>query len=586
MIAFGPDVVRSLEEASSREWLETNGRGSYAMGTVAGVSTRRQHSLLSAALSPPRGRVQYVNRMEDALWVDNNKHPLSPLPAASVQEFRLDPFPVWIHEAAGVRLKKSVFMRYGEDTSIVLYEHLSGPESALEAKPWLSGRRHGALGRDDARFDRACVPVPGGIEISLPGMPPARITSAGGAFVPDPLWRRAQSYAADGAGGGQEDLFCPGSFRIPLTAGGWTALVISREPVDPVDAASWVAQERRLRQALAEEAPLTGGLGRALSSLADQFLVTQGDGVTVMSGYPGRTAGPADAVGAIPGLLLSTGRAAEAEKVLDVWIEAVSADAVQAIDLETRLWLVWAAQKYVTSTKDGEALKRWAPVLRRAVDAVEKGDRHGVHMDRDGLVFLPQDPGGAVKPVDIQALWYNALEFLAESDLKLKEKPRGYDKLAAIARASFNEKFWNAREEYPFHRLEGRDKDATISAGALLALGLPYEILDAARFAAVVARAEKDLLTPWGLRDTPAAPLARPWMLGPFLTAHAKAHGPTGDAKARQAAALRFFQERVLSHGTASLSEAFIDGVPAGCPVAARTAAEILRILAEENIPL
>jgi predicted glycogen debranching enzyme len=245
-------------------------------------------------------------------------------------------------------------------------------------------------------------------------------------------------------------------------------------------------------------------------------------------------------------------------------------------------------------------------------------------MDRDGLVFLPPEASGLTwmdarvgdlpvtprpgKPVEIQALWYNALEFLAELDLKLKDGSRGYEKLAAIARTSFNEKFWNEREGYLYDRLDGREKIASIRPNALLAVSLPYEILDASRFRAVVERAERDLLVPGGLRTlSPTDPLYRGrhqgppserdrayhqgtawvWLLGPFCSALSKALGPSEGTKERVAAILAPLKDHALESGLGTLPEVLDGDAPyrfGGCPAQAWSVAEVLRVLWEENI--
>lgn len=647
MIAFGPDVVTSFEAASGREWIEANGRGSYAMGTVSGANTRRYHGLLTAAASPPVHRVQLVNRLEETL-VSGGRHPLScqSYPGAvepdgflRAREFRLDPFPVWIYEAGGVRLKKSFFLRYGEDTAVVLYEHLSGPAAEVEVRPLLSGRGHHVLGSGDARFDGRWRASGRTLSVSPVGAPAFRVEASAGEFSAEPQWRRRQSYAVEQDRGLDhlEDVFGPGLFRLPLPPGSLAALVISTEHRDAADAAAWAERERKLRGDLLARTPLKGSLGRALTLAADQFLVSRGEGMSVIAGYPwfedwGRDSGVSAA-----GLCLATGRPEDAEKIIDAWT-AASRDGLtpnrfsdddgrpEPPALDAGLWLVWAAQNHFKATRHLDAVRRWAPALRRIVDAVEKGDRRGVHMDRDGLVSLPPEAAASTwmdarvdgapvtprsgKPVEIQALWYNALEFLAELDLKLKEKPRGYDKLASIARGSFNEKFWNEKENYPYDRIEGKEKDPSIRPNALLAVSLPYEILDAARFRAVVDRAEKELLTAGGLRTlSPADPRYRgrhagplperdrayhqgtawPWLMGPYLTAYGKAHGSSDQTKARQAEALRPFRDHVTEAGLGTVSEVF-DGDaphrPGGCPAQAWSVAELLRVMWEENIPL
>ena len=125
--------------ALAREWIETNGRGSYAMGTVAGGHTRRYHGLLTAARRPPVDRRQWVNLQAEGCKV--------------LESFRLDPWPTWVYAWEGGRVEKSVFLRYGEDTAVVTYRWLSGAASALEARPLITDRDPHFLGRSDGRFD-------------------------------------------------------------------------------------------------------------------------------------------------------------------------------------------------------------------------------------------------------------------------------------------------------------------------------------------------------------------------------------------------------------------------------------------------
>ncbi len=645
MIAFGPDVVRSFAASSAREWLETNGRGGYAFGTVSGANTRRYHGLLSAARRPPVSRFQLVNRLEESLsnasgrtFLSRQAYPdANPADPLFIEEFRLDPFPVWIFSVGGTRLKKSFFLRYGEDTAVVLYEHLSGPDAVLEVRPLLSARDHHHVAREDGRFDGRVRPSAGGVSVDSEGG--LALSLGGPGFRPDPLWYRRQTYRVEESHGldFEEDVFSPGVFRVPLASGARAALVMSAGDADPRQAFAWADQERRLREDLLGKALVKGPLGRTLTAAADQFLVSRGEGMSVIAGYPWFEDWGRDSMISLPGLCLATGRPEDAEKILDVWTAASAGGgtplrfsdgdgrpAEPAVD--AGLWLVWAVQQYFKSTRDAGAVRRWAPVLRGIVDAIEKGDRRGVHMDKDGLVSLPPEAAAltwmdarvdgtpvtprAGKPVEIQALWYNALEFLAELDLKLKQPSRGYEKLAAIARGSFNVKFWNEREAYPFDRLEGREKDPSIRPNALLAASLPYEILDASRFRDLVDRAERDLLTPVGLRTLapvdaayrgrhggPPAERDRayhqgtawPWLLGPFCSAYAKAHGSSEETKSRLADILIPFRDRVSEGGLGSVSEVF-DGDaphrPSGCPFQAWSVAEILRVLWEENIPL
>ncbi|MBI4396415.1 MAG: glycogen debranching protein, partial [Elusimicrobia bacterium] len=214
------------------------------------------------------------------------------------------------------------------------------------------------------------------------------------------------------------------------------------------------------------------------------------------------------------------------------------------------------------------------------------------------------------KPVEIQALWYNALQFVTELEMKYGEKTRGYEQLASIARMSFNQKFWNEAGQYLFDRVEGRDRDPAVRPNALFAISLPYEILEQGRFRAVVDTAWRELYTTYGLRTLspkdPAyqgrygGPLEKrdsayhqgpvwPWLSGAFLTAYVKAHGSSEETKAQVRGFLHPFLNHLSEAGLSSISELY-DGdpphFPQGCPAQAWSVGEILRVLWEESLVL
>jgi len=207
-------------------------------------------------------------------------------------------------------------------------------------------------------------------------------------------------------------------------------------------------------------------------------------------------------------------------------------------------------------------------------------------------------------------LWYNALQFMAELDMKLQAPSNGYDKLASIARTSFNEKFWNEASGYLFDRIDGKERDGSIRPNALLCVSLPYEILDSNRFKAIVDKAWQDLYTTYGLRTlSPSDPAYRaqygttpeerdsayhqgtvwPWLIGPFITAYVKAYGSSDPTKSQIQAFLQPFGTHLTEGGLESVSEIADGNAPhalQGCPAQAWSVAEILRVLWEENISL
>ncbi|HEY0658840.1 MAG TPA: glycogen debranching enzyme N-terminal domain-containing protein, partial [Pyrinomonadaceae bacterium] len=130
MINFDSEICANFESASSREWLETNGIGGFASGTVSGMNTRRYHGLLTAAIRPPLGRVTMLSKFEETLTIGDENFELSanqypnqiyPNGFKYLKSFRLDPFPIWTFEVAGIEIEKKLFMVYGENTTIVQY---------------------------------------------------------------------------------------------------------------------------------------------------------------------------------------------------------------------------------------------------------------------------------------------------------------------------------------------------------------------------------------------------------------------------------------------------------------------------------
>src|SRR6185369_16201101 len=151
------ELATDFAAAVRREWLETNGLGSFAMGTVAGPSTRRYHALLCAATRPPVGRMVLVNRLEETAIVDGSPYDLSTsfYPGAlhpegwrAVIGFRLDPWPTWTLRAGGAIIERSLFMPHGRQMTVVtwrLVENAGSSRARLFVKPMISGRDYHAL---------------------------------------------------------------------------------------------------------------------------------------------------------------------------------------------------------------------------------------------------------------------------------------------------------------------------------------------------------------------------------------------------------------------------------------------------------
>src|SRR5215468_8684854 len=130
MIRIKPDVLREFDAATTREWLETNGIGGFACSTAIGLNTRRYHALLTAAMHPPSGRIVLLSKLEETLVIDDRRYDLSanqysgavhPQGYVHLDDFRLDPFPIFRFTVDGVSIEKSLFMVQGQNTTVVQY---------------------------------------------------------------------------------------------------------------------------------------------------------------------------------------------------------------------------------------------------------------------------------------------------------------------------------------------------------------------------------------------------------------------------------------------------------------------------------
>src|SRR3954468_14681851 len=176
MLRFNAEECRQLESATPREWLETNGLGGFASSTITGLNTRRYHGLLTAATTPPVGRVVLLSKFEETLIVGGKHYDLSsnrypgvvyPQGYRFLKEFLLDPFPVFAYEAAGVQIEKRVFMPHGENTTVVEYElRGSAPDCVLEVRPLIAFRDYHSLTHRNDELNRRIEIGPGTASVS------------------------------------------------------------------------------------------------------------------------------------------------------------------------------------------------------------------------------------------------------------------------------------------------------------------------------------------------------------------------------------------------------------------------------------
>jgi len=608
MIALGPDVLHDFERASQFEWIETNGLGGWAGSSVIFANTRRYHGMLVAALPGRTERTVIVSKLDETVnGVDlaANRFPdvIHPCGFERLVSFRRDVFPVWEYAAGGVRLRKTVVAPNGENLTIVLYEVLDCVGAfELRLSPFLAGRDYHSL----IHCTDAALPF---IHVDVPGAK----------FHPKPDCWKEFTYERERERGLDylEDLFTPGSYAVTLKRGDVLPVVISTEE-DDWDALGMIDDERSRREALVVN---TDDFARELHLAADQFLIERDEKKTIIAGYHWFTDWGRDTMIALPGLCLATGRFDDAKQILRRWLAAASKGMIpnrfpdgtnepEFNSVDAGLWLFIAVWRYREAAKDDAFVRDEAlPVLREAINWLDRGTRFGIHVDLDGLLYAGANgvaltwmdaivDGNAVtprrgKPVEINALWYNALRIVADlsADSGMRSRADG-------VRESFESAFWNRQSQCCFDVVN--PNDASIRPNQLFAIALPFPLFDDARAAEILRVCESQLLTPAGLRSlSPNDPRYRgrligdqrsrdtayhqgtvwPWLLGAYVDALLRYRGESGAASARTL--LTNLSTHLNEAGLGTIGEIF-DGdaphAPRGCIAQAWSVGEVLRV--------
>ncbi len=649
MLEFDRKICGDLDSALRREWLETNGLGGFASSTLPGLNTRRYHGLLTAATRPPVGRMLLLSKLEETLVLGGERYELSanqypgavhPQGYRFLKAFRLDPFPVFTYEVEGVELERSVFMVHGENTTVVEYRLLDGAarKCKLEVRPLIALRDYHSTTHENSSINPAVESAPGLVTFTpYAGLPALHLAHNAAALDPAGFWFRNFEYAVERERGldFSEDLFSPCGLAFDLSARKAATVIASTEVRAAANAGALRRTEVARRQAIRAAAPVKDPLVEDLCAAADQYLVARGEQYTVIAGYPWFSDWGRDTMIALPGLTLTTGRPEVARGILLTFAQHVDRgmlpnrfpDAGEQPEYNTvdaTLWFFEAVRAYLAHTGDYDfARQHLYAVLADILAWHFRGTRHGIKVDPSGLL-TSGEPGVQLtwmdakigdwvvtprhgKPVEIQALWYNALCVMEELAQKFGDHAGEvrYKAAAATARWSFNRLFWNEAAGCLYDVVNGGPPDASLRPNQIFAVSLHHTMLTPERARSVVEVVERELLTPAGLRTLPPgdpryAPHYQgdarsrdsvyhqgtvwPWLMGPFLTAYVKVHG-SRTARPKMAAWLENFAQHLSEAGLAQISEIFDADppfTPRGCFAQAWSVAELLRAACED----
>ena len=562
--------------------------------------------------------------------------------------------PKWRYDLGTAVIEKQVLMPHLQNTVYVMYRLVSGDERVrLTLRPFVHFRPHDASVDAPLEGPYALHVVGDRYELSAPGgLPPLRLAVHGeaAAFTTQAKLVRQLPYIVEQTRGYGHlgEIWSPGYFRIDLTLSRSVTLIASTEDWETIgalepDEAVTAERERRRRLIAAADPAAQNGTAADLVLAADQFIVipagrlkdkartraTGDEARTILAGYHWFTDWGRDTMIALEGLTLFTGRSAEAGAVLRTFAQHIRDGLIPNMfpegetegvyhTADATLWFVHAIDRYVDITSDRGMLDHVLDCLLDIVEHHIRGTRFGIGVDpRDGLLrqgsqehpltWMDAKFGDWIvtprrgKPVEINALWYNALRLIGPwaREEGRSDVARDLDRRAETARVSFNQRFWYADGEYLYDVVDGeRGDDTACRPNQVLAMSLRHPVLDPARWQSVLAVVCDRLLTPVGLRSlSPDQPdyhptyhgdlkvrdaayhqgTVWPWLIGPLVDAWLRVHpGDTAGARKVLEGLVPYLNEACVG----SISEIFdaeAPYIPRGCIAEAWSVAEMLR---------
>ncbi|MDQ2977655.1 MAG: amylo-alpha-1,6-glucosidase [Acidobacteriota bacterium] len=641
-LAWTAPELGDRERRLSFEWLETDGLGGYACGTVAGGRTRADQGWYVPAIPPPRRRWLFVSGCEEFVTAGGEETGISmqiyrdavyPEGDRHLDRFSLEPFPVWRYQTERFSVERSLCLVRDRSITIVRYRNSGEGELSLAVRPLLRFRGSREL-RSETDEMESTTEIRGEISWVRPAafLPRLYMRAVNGRTQADPLWYRDFFYRHEEQRGEEstEDLWSPLRWTWTLGPGAEGYLLFSREEVAG-DPAHLVEGERRRRDAFAHVGdPLFDELARR----AESFLVDgdHRDG-SVIAGFPSLADRGRDAMVAAPGLALATGRFGSAARAVNAFAAMRREGLIPARfageegppeydSVDAPLWLILAVDWFGRWRRNPTRSSPLLGMVRSVLEAYREGTRFGIRVASDGLLECRGAPGRALtwmdaivdgepvtprtgRPVEVQALWHAALKSAARLERLAGEQARAreIEGQAWHAARRFNETFWFAEKEYLYDVLGEAGPDASLRPNQIFAVSLTDDLLPPHRARSVYRAVRRKLLTPFGLRTLdPADPRYRglpgatqrdrdlaahqgavwPWLTGALADAHFRVLGRTEEARRTFRAWLAPLRAHIREAGLGSISESF-DGdpphAPRGLSASAWSVAEVARAL-------
>ncbi len=551
-ISFGRESTSALALSESKEWLVTNGMGSYASGTVSGILTRRYHGLLVASLKPPLERTLLASKIDEEIIYDGVEYALSANRWASqqvslegyrnIEAFYLDRgIPVWNFACADALMEKRIWM---EDKSNTTYVHYKVLRSTLPIKIFLKAyvnyRGYHSLTKANG-WRMALSPLKNGLKIQpFQEAVPFYLLSNEGSPALTNEWHHGFYLSIEAYRWLDcvEDHLLAGNFQATLKEGECLTLVISTDQSPDLNGEKALERRMAAQENLLQHSHVnhTGAPGwiQQLILAADQFIVERPhangpNGKTIIAGYHWFTDWGRDTMISLPGLTLTTGRASIAKEILLTFSQYVDQGMLPNRFLDTNgkpeyntvdaaLWFFESLKSYYQATQDQALIQELFPVLVEIIEWYQKGTRYSIHVDpQDGLLYageagvqltwMDAKIGDWVatprigKAIEVNALWIQALRTMSAFATLLGQSSQLYDQAATRAIKNIS-RFWNEENSCCFDVIDGlTGNDSSVRPNQLLAISVGQSLLSPEQEKLIVDLCERLLLTSHGLRS-------------------------------------------------------------------------------------
>ena len=659
----------TFKEGIKREWAVTNGIGGYAGSSMIGAHSRTHQGYLIASLHAPIERYLVFSKINETVTVgtstvsfETSQHRASGKTVYTegqkfLTSFIYDGSVHYTYETDNFSFEKHITLKRNANVCAVAYELTAGDsDCTFTLTPLFNYREHSESSTPDTlKFetftkDRTFYLVPEkNKDIAI------RFQTSEGTFS-----ERETVYDIDMQLQIEVDLetdgldchYCPVDLSIAVPANTTKKVSIlcsigdvneRPAPVSATEAFSILEENARCHAELFEKAGYHDSFANQLVLASDQFLTYRESTkmMTVLAGLPWFTDWGRDTMIAFTGLTLCTKRFKEAEEILLTFARYIRHGIVPNMfpddnmpplynTVDASLWYFYAVYQYLHYNPAAEAeafvKEQIFPHLKEIISAYEKGTDFSIYMEDDGLIhagsgldqitWMDVRVGDWVatprhgKPVEINALWYNALRIMESLCEKFDEDASAYRTRANQVKESFNAKFWDSSNQCLFDVVDGDEPDDHIRPNQIYAVSLPFSLLPEEQEKAVVALVEKELFVGCGLRSlAPDHPdyhgiycgalakrdaayhqgTAWGFLLGGFFSAYMKVNHHSSSAAANAVRMLEPVRKHLTDSGCiGSISEIF-DGDtphnPRGCYAQAWSVGEVLRCYCEDILP-